>query len=148
MKQNNDLVKYKDVLICGEVIDTKISTVTEELLRTGRDLSDKLGESVHVLLIGTDIEEAASEAIACGADKVHLGSGAPFEESSPEHYLHVVTKVCARIKPRIVLFGQTDMGRDIAPRMAGRLNVPVTLDCIRLDIDPDLQSMHRTTSIQ
>jgi electron transfer flavoprotein alpha subunit len=147
MNKNNDNAKYKDVLICGEVTNTKISGVTSELLRTGRELSDKLGESLHVLLAGRDIGEAASEAIALGADKVHLASGAPFEESSPGFYVQVVTRVCVQLEPRIVLFGQTDMGRDIAPRLAGRLDIPISLDCIRLDIDPDSRSILLTKPV-
>ncbi len=147
MNQSNDISKYKDVLICGEVIQTKISTVTAELLRTGRDLSDNIGESLHTLLIGTDLEAAASEAIAHGADKVHLASGDPFEESSPEYYVWVMTRVCTQLQPRIILFGQTDMGRDIAPRLAGRLDVPITSDCVKLDIDPDSRSILLTKPV-
>ncbi len=137
MNPNRGPIKHKDVLICGEVAGTKVSTVTTELLRTGRELGDTLGEAAHLLLIGTDIEEAASEAIACGADKVYLASGAPFEDSEPEYFVQIIVKICSQLEPRIILFGQTDMGRDIAPRLAGRLNVPVILDCIRLDFDPD-----------
>jgi electron transfer flavoprotein alpha subunit len=147
MTQNNNPIKNKDVLICGEAIPTNISVMTAELLRAGRELSDKLGESVYLLLIGKDIEEAASKAIACGADKVYLASGTPFEESEPEHYVRVVTKVCSMLEPRVVLFGQTDMGREIAPRLAGRLNVPVTLDCVQLDLDSNLQSILLTKPV-
>ena len=147
MNRNSDIAKYKDVLICGEVTNSTISTVTKELLRTGRELSDKLGESLHLLLVGKDIREVASKAVALGADKVHLASGAPFEESLPEFYVRVVTRMCAQLEPRIVLFGQTDMGRDIAPRLAGRLNVPISLDCVRLDVDPDSRSILLTKPV-
>jgi electron transfer flavoprotein alpha subunit len=147
MTQNTDIKKHKDVLICGEATSTNISSITAELLRTGRELSDMLGESVYLLLIGTDMEDAASEAIAHGADKVYLASGAPFEESVPEHYVRVIAKICLQLKPCIVLFGQTDMGREIAPRLAGRLNVPVTLDCVRLEIDPESQSILLTKPV-
>jgi electron transfer flavoprotein alpha subunit len=141
MNENTSPIKHKNVLICGEVVHTNISSVTAELLQASRELSDRLGESVYVLLIGTDIQEAASEATARGADKVFIASGTPFEESEPEHYVQIITMLCLQLEPRIVLFGQTDMGREIAPRVAGRLNVPVTLDCIRLGLDPGLQSL-------
>jgi electron transfer flavoprotein alpha subunit len=147
MNQNTGLTTHKDVLICGEVTATNISGMTAELLRTGRELSDRLGESVHILLIGTAIEETASEAIACGADKVYLASGAPFEESEPEHFVQIITKICSQLEPRIVLFGQTDMGREIAPRVAGRLHVPITLDCVKLEIDSDLKSILLTKPV-
>ncbi|MCF0230488.1 MAG: electron transfer flavoprotein subunit alpha/FixB family protein, partial [Parasporobacterium sp.] len=38
-------------------------------------------------------------------------------------------------KPEIVLFGATHIGRDLAPRVAARLNTGLTADCTRLDID-------------
>jgi electron transfer flavoprotein alpha subunit len=141
MSQDCDISQYKDLMICGEVTDSKISSVTSELIRTGRELSDNLGESLHILLVGKDIGEAGAEAITLGADKVHMASGAPFEESSPEYFVQVITGVCVQLRPRIILFGQTDMGRDIAPRLAGRLDVPITLDCVRVDVDPDSRSI-------
>lgn len=147
MTQRNDIAKYKDVLIVGEVREAKISAVTAELLQTGINLSDSLGESLHILLIGKDLEGAASEAIAFGADNVHTASGGPFEETSPEFYVRLIAGVCTQLEPRIVLFGQTDMGRDIAPRLAGRLNVPVTLDCVGFDVDPEARSIHLTKPV-
>ena len=147
MTESASLIKHKDVLICGEATATNISSMTAELLRTGRGLSDMLGESVYLLLIGTDMDDAASEAIAHGADKVYLASGHPFEESEPEYYVQVISKICSQLDPRIVLFGQTDMGREIAPRVAGRLHVPVTLDCIKLDLDPESQSILLTKPV-
>ena len=147
MNRNGNIVKPKDVLICGELTDSKISAMTSELLCTGRELCDNFGELLHVLLIGGDMDEAAAEAITLGADKVHLASGAPFEESSPEIYVQIVTRVCAQLQPRIVLFGQTDMGRDIAPRLAGRLDIPITLDCVKLDVEADSRAILLTKPV-
>jgi len=145
--ENNTKKEYKNVLVCGEVTDKKISAMTSELLCTARELSDNLGESLHLTLIGREIDEAAEQAIALGADTVHLALGDPYEESLPEFYVKVFAEVCTRLKPRIVLFGQTDMGRDIAPRLAGRLNVPVCLDCVKLDIDPESRSILQTKPV-
>lgn len=147
MTQNNGFKKPEDVLIFGEATSTNISSMTAELLQAGRELSDRLGESVYLLLVGTDMEDAASEAIAHGADKVYLASGVPFEESVPERYVRVVSKICAQLEPRIVLLGQTDMGREIAPRLAGRLNAPVTLDCVGMDVDPESRSILLTKPV-
>jgi electron transfer flavoprotein alpha subunit len=135
------------VLICGEVTNAIISPITKELLRTGRDLSDKLGVSLHLLLVGKDIEQPASQAIKLGADSVHLASSTPYEETSPDFYVRVIHGVYTQLRPQIVLFGQTDMGRDIAPRLAGRLDVPVSLDCIKLDIDADSKAILLTKPV-
>jgi electron transfer flavoprotein alpha subunit len=147
MNPNKDILKHNDILICGEAMNAKISSVTTELLHAGSTLCDTLGGSLHVLLIGTDLEKVASSAITLGADKVHLVSGDPFEETSPESYLRVIANVCACLELRLVLFGQTDMGRDIAPRLAARLNVPVTLDCVALNVEPETRSLLLTKPV-
>ena len=126
----------KGVLICGEVGDRNVSAVTLELLNAGRIISDKLGESLSLLLIGQDIEKAAQDAITCGADKVYTANGAPFSESLPETHVRTVADVCANIHPRLILLGQTDMGREVAPRLAARLDASVCLDCVKINIDP------------
>jgi electron transfer flavoprotein alpha subunit len=144
---NNAINDFKDVLICGEAAHKKISSVTSELLRTGRELSDKLDSSLHVLIIGKYLEEAAAQAVALGANVVHLADSAPFEESLPEFYVQICAEVCGQLKPRMVLFGQTDMGRDIAPRLAGRLDVSICLDCVNLEVDPESLSILQTKPV-
>jgi electron transfer flavoprotein alpha subunit len=141
MNKLSDITEYKDVLICGELTDNKISAVTSELLNVGRELCDSFGEKLHILLIGTDIDEAVAEAITLGADTIRLAAGVPFEESPPHIYIQIITGVCEQLKPRIVLFGQTDMGREIAPRLAAKLDKPITLDCVKLAVDPDSQAI-------
>jgi electron transfer flavoprotein alpha subunit len=147
MNRISDTSPYKDVLVCGELTDNKISAVTSELLCAGQELCDNFGERLHVLLIGTDINEAAKEAITLGADTVHLAPSAPFEDSSPEHYVQIIKTINLQLKPRIVLFGQTDMGREIAPRLAARLDKSITLDCVKLDVDPNSRAILLTKPV-
>ena len=40
-------------------------------------------------------------------------------------------------KPESVLIGATNIGRDLAPRIASRLNTGLTADCTKLEIDPE-----------
>ncbi len=141
------MADYKGVLICGEVIEGRITSITTELLNTGRRLCDDLNQPLSVLLIGQDTSEIAKEAILLGADKVYTVDGAPFAESHPERYVVVITKACQQIAPSIILLGQTDMGRDIAPRLAARLGTTVCVDCVELAIDPETKSLHQTKPV-
>jgi len=43
--------------------------------------------------------------------------------------------------------GQTSIGRDLAPRLAFRLNTAVSMDCIELAIDPDSKLMLQTKPV-
>lgn len=129
------------VLICGEILEGNITTVTRELLNTGRDLGDKLKQPLHLLLVGPDTEDAAQEGIFLGADKVYWISHPSFYETTPEDYLVPILEACEQTSPLIIIFGHTDMGRDIAPRLAAKQGSSVCMDCISLDIDRDTQSL-------
>lgn len=135
------------VLICGEVVEGRITTVTKELINTGRRLGDDLNQPSSVLLIGKDIQELAKEAIFLGADKVYTVDGAPFAESHPERYVAIMVNVCQHIAPSIILLGQTDMGRDVAPRLAARLGTTVCVDCVELAIDPETKLLLQTKPV-
>jgi len=129
------------VLICGEVTDGKISAVTKELLNMGKRLGNELNQPLSTLLIGKDIQEAAGEGIALGADCVYMAKGSPFAESHPDLYIALIMEACKQIAPAIVLFGHTEMGREMAPRLAVRLRTTATTDCTGLSIDPETKRL-------
>ncbi len=141
------MANYKVVLICGELIEGKIATITKEIMHTGRILSDDLNKPLSLLLIGQKLQEVAEEGIFLGADKVYIAEGAPYAESLPERYVAIIANVCNQVKPSIILFGQTDQGRDIAPRLAARLGTSVCMDCVELAIDPDTKSLLQTKPV-
>lgn len=132
------------VLICGEVAEGRITSVTKELLNTGRKLCDDLEQPLSILLIGKDTSEIAKEAIPLGADKVYSVDSAPFAESYPERYVAIIAGASQQIAPSIILLGQTDMGRDLAPRLAARLGTAVCMDCVELAIDRETKSLLQT----
>lgn len=135
------------VLVCGEMADGKIGIVTRELLAMGRRLADSLHLPLHILLIGKDIHKAGEEAVTLGADRAYVVDGLPFAESHPDIYTAVIAKVCQQSGPSIVLMGQTDMGRDVAPRLAVRLGTVVTMDCTDLAIDADTKCLLQTKPV-
>lgn len=141
------MADYEGILICGEVVGDRTTTITMELLNTGRRLCDDLAQPLSVLLIGQDIRETAEEVISLGADKVYIAEGAPFAESSPERYVATIASACRQATPSIILLGQTDMGRDIAPRLAARLGTTVCMDCVDLAIDPDTKLLLQTKPV-
>jgi len=132
---------YGGLLVCGEFIDGKVTTTTRELMNAARRLSDELKQPLNTVLIGKHLQEAAGEVIALGAQKVYLVNGPLFAESHPDLHVAIVTEVCQRIMPSIILLSHTEMGRDVAPRLAARLRTTVTVDCIDLAIDPETERL-------
>jgi electron transfer flavoprotein alpha subunit len=141
------MANYHGVLVCSEVVEGKTATITKELLNIGRRLSDDLDQPLSILLIGKDVQEAAKEAITLGADKVYTIDSSPFIQSPPDLYVAIFAQVCQQVTPSVVLLGQTDMGRDVAPRLAARLGTVVTMDCTELAIEPDTKRLLQTKPV-
>lgn len=138
---------FKGILVCGELVEGKIATTTKELMSIARSLCDESSQPLSLLLVGQDIREETHEAITLGADKVYTTEGAPFEESNPERYIAIIANVCKQLDPALILLSQTDMGREIAPRLAARLGASVCLDCLKLAIDPATKMLLQTKSV-
>ena len=54
-------------------------------------------------------------------------------------YSHVLSEAITHYKPYVVLLGATINGRDLAPRVAARLQLGLTGDAIDLEIDAQEQ---------
>jgi electron transfer flavoprotein alpha subunit len=129
------MADMKGVMIFVEVTNGKLSPTTRELLGAGRKLANVLGEELSALVAGSGVANIPAEAIAYGADKVYVVDDPLLKDYRTDSYVAVVDKVVKQANPRIFLMPQTNVGRDLAPRTACRLETAAILDCIALDID-------------
>jgi electron transfer flavoprotein alpha subunit len=141
------MAEYKGILVCGELADGKLASITTELLGCGRKLADELKESVSCLLASDTVGGASKEAIAFGADKVYIVEHPALKEYQADSHMQVVEKVVKDVSPRVILMGQTSMGRDMAPRLAFRLGTSVTTDCLNLSIDSATKLLVQTRPV-
>ncbi len=141
------MIEHKFILLCGEVVSGGVTAVTKELLNAGSSLGKSLNAEVGVLLIGKDVEEPAKELIALGATKVYIVSDLASAEGHPELYFEIAAKACDKLAPSIVIFGHTDIGRDVAPRLAARLGSTVVMDCTAIAVDPDTKRLMQTKPV-
>jgi len=137
----------KGVMIFTEVVEGKLAPIAKELLGCGRKLADELKEELSALLVGSGVASFAAEAIAFGADKVYIVDDALLKDYRTDAYVAVVEKVAKQANPRILLLGQTTIGRDLAPRAAFRLGTAVTLDCVALEIDTSSKLLLQTKPV-
>jgi caffeyl-CoA reductase-Etf complex subunit CarE len=135
------------ILVLAEVKEGKITSVTCELLTTGTRLGNKISQPVSVLLAAENLPGLAAGLITLGADKIYTTGGPPAETPLAEFYTTLTTEACKQITPAVVLLGQTDLGRDIAPRLAARLEAGVTMDCTGLDFDANSKMLLQTKPV-
>jgi electron transfer flavoprotein alpha subunit len=141
------MAEYKGILVCGELADGKLASITTELLGCGRKLADDLKEGLSCLLAGDAVGGASKEAIAFGADKVYAVEHPALKEYQADSYMQVAEKLVKEISPRAILIGQTSMGRDLAPRLAFRLGTSLTTDCLDLSIDQKTKLLMQTRPV-
>jgi len=141
------MAEYKGIIIIGETDQDKLAGITTELLGCGRKLADALGQELCAVLIGNGIGALAQEAIASGADKVYVVDDAQLKDYQTDSYVQVMEKLAKQIMPRVILMGQTAIGRDLAPRLAFRLNTAAVNDCIELAIDSASGSLLQTKPV-
>jgi len=141
------MAEYKGILVCGELTDGKLASITTELLGCGRKLADDLKEDLSCLLASDAVGGASKEAIAFGADKVYVVEHPALKEYQADSYMQAVEKLVKEISPQTILIGQTSMGRDLAPRLAFRLGTSLTTDCLDLSIDPGTKLLTQTRPV-
>ncbi len=133
------LASYKDVWVFAEVAGDRLRSVAFELVTKGRELADKLGESLVAILPGHNVSHLAESLIHQGADRVIVVDNKMLEHYTTDAFTITMTSLIASRRPAIVLFGATNNGRDLAPRVAARLKLGLTADCTGLDIDEKRQ---------
>ena len=125
------------ILVVGEVQDGQLVPVTAELLAGARKLAESGGQQVQCLLVGSGVEGLAQEAIAAGADEVLVADDPALAEYNSDTYIQAIEKAVQDEQPLVVLFGQTNLGRDMAPRLAFRQKTGVIMDAIELSMEGD-----------
>ncbi|MBD3163893.1 electron transfer flavoprotein subunit alpha [Candidatus Woesearchaeota archaeon] len=122
-----------EVWVFAETQHGKISRVVLELLGKGKEISGELDAKLAAVLI-TEKDEFSKELISYGADKVYVIEDARLKNYDTEAYTKVVSESIKKYNPQIVLYGATHIGRDLAPRIARRIDTGLTADCTGLDI--------------
>ena len=110
--------------------------VSYELLCEARKLADRLGQAVTAVCLCKKLADETVEMLsAIGCDELLLVENGLLEYYNTDIFTGIIAGCISRRKPSIVLFPATEDGRDLAPRVAGRLRVGLTADCTALDID-------------
>jgi len=127
--------EYSGIMIYAEVHDGVIHPVAFELLGKARELAEKKGTKVLASIAGYKVKELAQELILRGADIVYLVDDERLKSLDVMAHRDAVLKIIQKAMPEAVLFGATNTGRTLAPRISSYLRTGLTADCTDLFID-------------
>jgi len=119
----------------GVWVFSENSELALELLGKGRELASKTQASLTALLLGSGVQDRAQQLVQHGADKVLVIDNPQLKEFYAESYLSVLTNLAKQHTPDIILIGSTRRGKELAARLATRLETGCVPDCVKLSLN-------------
>src|SRR6266581_8142473 len=129
------------VLVVAEMSEGALAPISPELLGVGRRLADELGRGLGAVLIGAGSAAHAAGLSELGADTVYLADDASLDAYEGQRWARLTAQAVKQADPALVLLGQSLNGRDVATRLAFRLQTGLTTDCTGLRIEDGLLIM-------
>lgn len=123
--------------VIAEQENGQLMNVTFELLGAAKELCAKLEEKCCAVLVTAAAGELPQQLIAAGADVVYVIEDAKYADYDTELYTDAICQLSKKYDPASIMFGATDDGRDLAPRVAARLHTGLCADCTALDVTDD-----------
>lgn len=123
--------------VIAEQENGQLMNVTFELLSAAKELCAKLEEKCCAVLVTAVAGELPQQLIAAGADVVYVVEDAKYADYDTELYTDAICQLSKKYDPASIMFGATDDGRDLAPRVAARLHTGLCADCTALDVTDD-----------
>lgn len=123
-----------EVWVFIEQRDGKPADVSFELLCKGLKLSDAMKGKLKAIVIGDNVNEIVEQTFTYGADETIVIEHPSLKHYQTLPYSRILNELIKEHVPRIVLFGATVIGRDLAPRVASHTRSGLTADCTDLQI--------------
>ncbi|MDR2654846.1 MAG: electron transfer flavoprotein subunit alpha/FixB family protein [Oscillospiraceae bacterium] len=115
--------------------DGEVADVGLELLGEAGRLAKAAASTVTALVPGDGSVKPYEKLAAYGADRVVYLQNPALGAYATLPYTRALQKAVEELKPEILLFGASPIGRDLAPRLSARLRTGLTADCTGLEIE-------------
>jgi electron transfer flavoprotein alpha subunit len=123
-----------DILIVAEHLEGHLALPTFELVSVGRALAVESGGVVRVALFGQGVR-ALADALAKLGVEILLVEDEALAEYTGDGYALAVQGLLGSTKPRLLLVAHTAQGYDLAPALAGALDLPLVTNAVGLRLD-------------
>lgn len=136
-----------ELLLLVEAKEGLLDKTTLELIRGGSELAKDLGIDAAAVVVGNETSPLAESVASYGLKKIYKLEHPLLKGFQPEAWVGALEWLGRQIMPRIFLISHSFVGKEVAPRLAYRLNTELTTDCLSLRIDPQDGLLIRTKPI-
>ncbi len=134
---NNDTIDkslWRGICVYVDHDGEDIHRVTYELIGKAKELAKVIDHPVYALAIGKDAAKCAKKILRYGVDKVFVYEDEALDDFRIAPYTSAFYDFIDKIKPSSIMVGATNLGRQLAPRVAARCKAGLTADCTVLEM--------------
>ncbi len=125
-----------EIWVFAEQQDGKVRRIVFELLSASAEFSQKAGQEVCAVLLGSGLQEAV-RSLTPFADKIYCIDDPSLSSYTSDAYLTNIAPLVKAHQPSILLGGATSTGKDLFPRLAMHLRTGYAPDCTDLNLGDD-----------
>ncbi|KOP83659.1 electron transfer flavoprotein subunit alpha/FixB family protein [Cytobacillus solani] len=122
----------RKIIVLGEVRDGSLRNVSFEAVAAAKIASE--GGEVVGVLIGDSVSALSGELIHYGADRVITVEDEKLKQYTPDGYSQALMAIVDAESPEGLVFGHTSLGKDLAPKVAAKLNSGLISDVTGLEV--------------
>jgi electron transfer flavoprotein alpha subunit len=126
----------KDILILAEHFEGKLAPSTLELVAKGRELAAQSGGGAKAALFGYQTGSLAQALAGYGLPVLHVDDEV-LAEYTEGGYGQAARALIELVSPRVVLAAHTSQGYDLAPGLAGAMDLPLVSNCVDVRLEGD-----------
>ena len=122
------------VIAITEQRDGKLRKVSFEVISEGRRIADGLSAQLTAVVIGSGCDALAAEIKKFGPDKIVVLDDPALADYRTDAYTPALAEVVKSLDPAVVIIGASVQGKDLAARLAARLNAGLVMDCTAISL--------------
>lgn len=123
------------VIVFVEHKSGQTGKVTSELATEARRLADALGGKAHGIVLGSGSAAIAQDLKAFPLDTIHVSEDPDVDAFCADPVIDYVESLARATGPSLILAPHTLLGRDLAGRLAARLEAGVIADVTAIAVD-------------
>jgi electron transfer flavoprotein alpha subunit len=121
------------ILVFAEQRNNELKKIAFENLTLARTLAEKLGAGIIAVLVGDNVAGLVPQLGKFGASEVIVCQHPALAFYQAEAYAKIVADIAKETEANIILMGATLMGKDLAPRLAAKLDAGLATDCTAVE---------------
>lgn len=122
------------VLAFAEQREGKFKKSAFEVVQASKNIAKQLNAEHAAVVVGSGVQPIASELAAYGATRILVVEDTRLQYYSSTAYSKILAEVAKREGASMLFLPASQMGKDVTPRIAVRLEAGVATDCTSLTV--------------